>query len=59
MRLKGVCYDVGAVMGFNWRPVFDPKNAGYAITRAPWLTNGAQPKQQRLLEKKTNRYRVS
>jgi adenine-specific DNA-methyltransferase len=41
------------------RPVFDPKNAGYAITRAPWLTNGAQPKQQRLLEKKTNRYRVS
>ncbi len=25
MRLKGVCYDVGAVMGFNWRPVFDPK----------------------------------
>jgi hypothetical protein len=25
LRLKGVCYDVGAVMGFNWRPVFDPK----------------------------------
>lgn len=25
MRLKGVCYDVGAVMGFNWRPHFDPK----------------------------------
>ena len=25
MNRKGVCYDVGAVMGFNWRPVFDPK----------------------------------
>jgi len=25
LRLKGVCYDVGAVMGFNWRPVFDAK----------------------------------
>jgi hypothetical protein len=25
LRLKGVCYDAGAVMGFNWRPVFDPK----------------------------------
>ena len=24
MRLKGVCYDVGTVMGMNWRPVFDP-----------------------------------
>ncbi len=23
MRLKGVCYDVGAVMAFNWRPHFD------------------------------------
>jgi hypothetical protein len=23
MRIKGVCYDVGAVMGFNWRPDFD------------------------------------
>ena len=25
MRLKGVSYDVGRVMGFNWRPHFDPK----------------------------------
>jgi len=25
MRLKGVCYDVGAHMGMNWRPRFDPK----------------------------------
>jgi hypothetical protein len=25
LRLKGVCYDVGAVMGFNWRPSFDPE----------------------------------
>jgi hypothetical protein len=25
MKIKGVCYDVGAVMGFNWRPVFNPK----------------------------------
>ena len=25
MNRKGVCYDVGAVMGFNWRPHFDPK----------------------------------
>lgn len=25
MRLKGVCYDVGVVMGFNWRPDFDLK----------------------------------
>jgi hypothetical protein len=23
MRLKGVCYDVGAEMGINWRPDFD------------------------------------
>ncbi len=26
MRLKGVCYDVGAVMAFNWRPHFDAAN---------------------------------
>jgi hypothetical protein len=26
MRLKGVCYDVGAVMAFNWRPHFDEAN---------------------------------
>jgi hypothetical protein len=26
MRLKGVCYDVGAVMAFNWRPHFDVAN---------------------------------
>lgn len=26
MRLKGVCYDVGAVMAFNWRPHFDVEN---------------------------------
>ncbi len=25
MERKGVSYDVGRVMGFNWRPVFDPK----------------------------------
>ncbi|HTY74369.1 MAG TPA: abortive infection protein [Candidatus Nanoarchaeia archaeon] len=25
MRLKGVCYDVGTVYYFNWRPNFDPK----------------------------------
>ena len=25
MRLKGVFYDVGRVMGFNWRPDFNPK----------------------------------
>ncbi len=24
MRLKGVSYDVGRVLGTNWRPVFDP-----------------------------------
>jgi len=23
LRVKGVCYDVGAYMGFNWRPHFD------------------------------------
>jgi hypothetical protein len=25
MKIKGVSYDVGRVMGGNWRPVFDPK----------------------------------
>ncbi len=25
MRIKGIGYDVGACMGFNWRPRFDPK----------------------------------
>lgn len=25
MRRKGVLYDVGRVLGVNWRPVFDPK----------------------------------
>jgi hypothetical protein len=25
MNRKGVSYDVGRVMGFNWRPVFNPK----------------------------------
>ena len=25
MNRKGVSYDVGRVMGFNWRPHFDPK----------------------------------
>jgi hypothetical protein len=25
MKIKGVCYDVGAVMPFNWRPHFDRK----------------------------------
>lgn len=25
MRLKGVCYDTGIVMAFNWRPRFDPQ----------------------------------
>jgi hypothetical protein len=24
MKTKGVCYDVGVVMGMNWRPHFDP-----------------------------------
>jgi hypothetical protein len=24
MRTKGVCYDVGIVMGMNWRPHFNP-----------------------------------
>jgi hypothetical protein len=26
MRIKGVSYDVGRMMGFNWRPVFDRKS---------------------------------
>lgn len=26
MHRKGVCYDVGIVMGVNWRPVFEPAN---------------------------------
>ena len=25
MNRKGVCYDVGTVMGFNWRPHFNPE----------------------------------
>ena len=25
MNRKGVCYDVGCVMGINWRPHFEPK----------------------------------
>jgi len=25
MKRKGVCYDVGCVMGMNWRPKFDVK----------------------------------
>jgi hypothetical protein len=25
MKRKGVCYDVGLVMGMNWRPHFEPK----------------------------------
>ena len=25
MNRKGVCYDVGRVMGFNWRPIFEPR----------------------------------
>ncbi len=25
MKIKGICYDAGAYMGLNWRPVFDPK----------------------------------
>jgi hypothetical protein len=24
MKIKGVCYDTRAVMGFNWRPRFSP-----------------------------------
>ena len=24
MRLKGVSYEAGRVLGMNWRPVFDP-----------------------------------
>ena len=30
MKLKGVCYDVGSVMYFNWRPDF-PKTASREI----------------------------
>jgi hypothetical protein len=25
LKIKGVCYDVGSVMGGNWRPDYDPK----------------------------------
>ena len=25
MKRKGVTYDVGSVMGMNWRPDYDPK----------------------------------
>jgi hypothetical protein len=25
MNRKGVCYDVGQVMSFNWRPSFEPR----------------------------------
>lgn len=28
MHRKGVCYDVGVVMGMNWRPSFDPEVVG-------------------------------
>ena len=36
MRLKGVSYDTGRVLGMNWRPVFDPDVAreayrGFAV----------------------------
>jgi hypothetical protein len=31
MKLKGVCYDVGSVMYFNWRPDFDPVSVGREI----------------------------
>ncbi len=31
MRLKGVNYDVGSVMYFNWRPDFDPVSVGREI----------------------------
>jgi hypothetical protein len=24
MRLKGISYDVGRMLGMNWRPAFDP-----------------------------------
>ena len=24
MRLNGISYDVGRVLGMNWRPVFNP-----------------------------------
>jgi hypothetical protein len=27
MRLEGVSYDVGRVLGMNWRPMFDPDAA--------------------------------
>ena len=27
MRIRGVCYDAGVVMGVNWRPHFDPNTA--------------------------------
>ena len=31
MRLKGVCYDVGSFMYFNWRPNFNPVSVGREI----------------------------
>jgi hypothetical protein len=36
MRLKGVSYDVGWVLGMNWRPVFNPDvaretSSGFAL----------------------------
>jgi hypothetical protein len=31
VRLKGVCYDVGSVLYFNWRPEFDLKNVSREI----------------------------
>ena len=39
MNRKGVCYDVGIVMGGDWRPDYDPKivasRAGDHQTRSP------------------------
>jgi hypothetical protein len=31
MKLKGVCYDAGSVMWFNWRPEFDPRTVAREI----------------------------
>ena len=35
MKRKGASYDVGSVMGFNWRPGFSPEH----VQREPQITN--------------------
>jgi hypothetical protein len=38
MRLKRISYDVGRVLGMNWRPVFDPEVAQetYGVFSVPF-----------------------